>query len=75
MAPCGLYCGVCGIYIANRDGNEKFKKIMGNLYGTKPEDTTCHGCMQNDLSKKLYIYCQGCEIRKCVNYPAHKGRA
>ena len=37
MAPCGLYCGTCGVYIATRDGNEKFKAVMGNLYGTKPE--------------------------------------
>ena len=25
LAPCGLYCGVCGIRIAHRDDNEKFK--------------------------------------------------
>ncbi len=31
MAPCGLYCGTCGVYIATRDKNEKFKSIMGNL--------------------------------------------
>ncbi|MFZ3047037.1 MAG: DUF3795 domain-containing protein [Desulfatirhabdiaceae bacterium] len=23
MAPCGLYCGACGIYIATRDKNDK----------------------------------------------------
>ncbi len=34
MAPCGLYCGACGVYIANRDQNKKFQAIMGNLYGT-----------------------------------------
>ena len=39
MAPCGLYCGACGVYIATRDKNEKFKEVMGNLYGTKAEDT------------------------------------
>jgi len=22
MAPCGLYCGTCGVYIATRDDNE-----------------------------------------------------
>ena len=25
MAPCGLYCGTCSIYIATRDNNEKLK--------------------------------------------------
>jgi hypothetical protein len=25
ISPCGLYCGVCAIYIAHRDNNHKFK--------------------------------------------------
>jgi len=66
MAPCGLYCGVCGVYIATRDNNQKFKTIMGNLYGTKPEETECLGCMQPDETKKLYAYCKLCTIRDCV---------
>ena len=43
LAPCGLYCGVCGVYIATRDGNEKFKAILGKLYGSEPEKTACKG--------------------------------
>ncbi len=66
MAPCGLYCGTCGVYIATRDKNEKFKKVMGGLYGTKPEETECRGCMQPDPPEKLYLYCQHCNLRKCV---------
>ena len=66
MAPCGLYCGACGIYLATRDGNEKFKAIMGNLYGTKPAETECLGCMQPDPPQKLYGYCSACKIRDCV---------
>jgi len=26
VSPCGLYCGVCAIYIAHRDNNHKFKE-------------------------------------------------
>ncbi len=66
MAPCGLYCGACGIYIATRDKNKKFRSIMGNLYGTKPEETECMGCMQPDPPEKLYGYCITCKIRDCV---------
>ncbi|MGC1404967.1 MAG: DUF3795 domain-containing protein [Thermodesulfobacteriota bacterium] len=66
MAPCGLYCGACGVYISNRDGNEKFKAVMGNLYGTKPEETECLGCMQPDSPKKIYKFCGTCPIRDCV---------
>lgn len=66
MAPCGLYCGTCGVYIANRDKNEKFRAVIGDLYGTKPEETSCAGCMQPDPPKDLYVYCKICTIRDCV---------
>lgn len=66
MAPCGLYCGTCGIYIANRDGNEKFRRVMGNLYGTKFEETTCKGCMQAEPAGDLYFFCRDCAMRDCV---------
>ncbi len=66
MAPCGLYCGACGVYLATRDRNEKFKTVMGNLYGTRPEETQCLGCMQPDPPKMLYGYCTLCKIRDCV---------
>jgi hypothetical protein len=66
MAPCGLYCGACGIYIATRDGNEKFRAVMGKLYGTAPEETACAGCMQADPPRQLYGYCRSCTIRDCV---------
>ena len=29
LAPCGLYCGVCAIHIADRDDNLKFKQRTG----------------------------------------------
>ncbi|UCF82868.1 MAG: DUF3795 domain-containing protein [Desulfobacteraceae bacterium] len=66
MSPCGLYCGVCAVYIATRDKNEKLRAIIGNLYGTKPQETECLGCMQSDPPKKLYGYCKMCKIRDCV---------
>ena len=66
MAPCGLYCGVCGVYLATRDKNEKFRAVMGNLYGTSPEETQCAGCMQKDPPENLYGWCRTCEIRDCI---------
>jgi len=77
MAPCGLYCGTCGVYIATRDENEKFRTVMGNLYGTKPEETLCHGCMHPDPDK-VYGYCKICKIRDCAQskgfYSCHQCR-
>ncbi|PIP47209.1 MAG: hypothetical protein COZ70_04125 [Deltaproteobacteria bacterium CG_4_8_14_3_um_filter_51_11] len=66
MAPCGLYCGTCGIYIANRDKNEKFRAALAKLYGSKEEETTCIGCMQPDPPERLYAFCATCGIRSCI---------
>lgn len=66
MTPCGLYSVARGFYIATRDGTEKFKGGVGNLYGTKAEETECCGCMQPEPSTKLYSYCAMCAIRNCV---------
>lgn len=66
MAPCGLYCGTCGVYISHRDGNLKFRDILAKLYGSKPEETKCKGCMQEDPPECLYGFCRSCKIRDCV---------
>jgi len=65
-APCGLCCATCGVYIAHRDGNTKFRDILARLYGSRPEDTHCLGCMQDEPAELLYGFCQQCAIRSCV---------
>ena len=66
MAPCGLYCGTCGVYISHRDGNTKFRDLLARLYGSKPEETQCKGCMQEDPPELLYSFCTQCPMRDCV---------
>jgi len=73
MAPCGLYCGTCGVYIATRDDNDKFKKAIGGLYGTPPGETACLGCMQADPPDCLYVYCRHCAIRDCIQEKGYEG--
>ena len=81
-APCGLYCGVCAIYIAHRDGNVKFKERLVSLYkgetgkGVLPggeklsvEDIKCSGC----LSSELFMHCRNCEIRACTKSRGYEG--
>ena len=82
-APCGLYCGVCAIYIAHRDDNRKLKERLVGLYqggvpgkGTLPggerltvEDIRCRGC----LSDEPFLYCQECEIRDCTREKGYSG--
>jgi len=76
VSPCGLYCGVCAIYMAHRDNNLKFKERLVKLYqgevsdkGTLPnsenlsvEDIKCRGC----LSDERFMHCRQCEIRACA---------
>ncbi|MBN2332984.1 MAG: DUF3795 domain-containing protein [Deltaproteobacteria bacterium] len=62
LAPCGLYCGVCGIYLASRDNNQKLKEKLAGAYGVTPEQVACSGC----LSDNRFGYCQTCGIRTCV---------
>jgi len=82
IAPCGLYCGVCAIYIAGRDNNLKFKERLVNLYkgnagkGTLPnsrnlstDDIQCRGC----LSDHLFMHCRQCDIRKCTAEKGYTG--
>lgn len=66
LAPCGLYCGVCAVYIAHRDNNLKFKEILVNVY--KPftkviEDVQCTGCRSEGI---VFSYCLTCPIKNCV---------
>ena len=62
-APCGLYCGVCGIYIAHRDDNLKFKERLTQVYNVGVDDIKCKGC----LSDEPFVYCQTCAIKKCTS--------
>ena len=82
-SPCGLYCGVCPIYMAHRDNNIKLKERLVNLYkggtlgkGTLPnsealsiEDIRCRGC----LSDEQFMHCRQCEIRNCTKEKGYTG--
>jgi len=69
LAPCGLYCGLCGVYVAGRDNNQKLKEKLAGAYGVAPEQVDCEGC----LSDKKFVYCQVCNIRTCVMGKKYEG--
>ena len=70
LAPCGLYCGVCGVYYATRDKNEKFLKKLLDMYRrgvpgldeVTIADLECDGCMSDRVS----VFCRICAIKTCV---------
>lgn len=65
-APCGIFCGACAIYQATRSESEKFKGIIAALWGIKPQDVNCYGCMQPDPPKALFGFCKNCAVRNCA---------
>ena len=75
MAPCGLYCGVCAVYIAHRDNNIKFKERIVKVYSpfTKTtDDIKCTGCM-SEINEEIFGFCQQCKIRDCVKTKGFDG--
>ena len=83
IGPCGLYCGVCAIYMADRDTNLKFKERLVDVYkGDVPgkgrlddsenlsvDDIKCSGCLSDDV----FIYCKQCEIKNCTREKGYAG--
>lgn len=65
-APCGIFCGACLIYLTTRSGSEKLKSYIAGLWGIKPQDVYCHGCMQPDPPKALFGHCLNCGVRNCA---------
>jgi hypothetical protein len=78
LAPCGLYCGVCGVYYATRDENDKFldkllkmyqSNVPGQLEEVTIEDLRCDGCMSDRMS----IFCRSCAIKSCTRERGYIG--
>jgi len=77
LAPCGLYCGVCGVYYATQDENEKFlQKLLKVYQGGIPqlahlttEDLRCDGC----LSDRVSYFCRVCAIKSCTKEKGYAG--
>ena len=67
LAPCGLYCGLCRIYIAYRNNDREFKKEILptlNSYGVKiVDEITCTGCLSKGI---IFHFCQNCPIKDCT---------
>jgi len=69
MPPCGLYCGVCGILIADRDNNLKFKERLTTVYNLPVEEIQCQGCRSN----QVFTYCKACFIKDCTTQKGYEG--
>jgi hypothetical protein len=68
VAPCGLYCGACPMYLATQDKDgEKFKALMQQFSAgkmqLKQEDLLCDGCIANG---RVASFCRKCNLRSCA---------
>ena len=73
LSPCGLYCGVCAIYIAHRDNNSKFKQILLPVYKTiakTVDDIACTGCLSDGV---VFPMCRVCPVKKCTKQKGIEG--
>jgi len=71
LAPCGLYCGVCGIMYATRDGNAKFAERLATVYNLPPEEIHCAGCLAE--GDAVFAYCRVCPIKSCTIERGYSG--
>lgn len=61
-SACGLYCGVCGVYIATQSHNSTLKEKLAQFYGVEPQAIQCNGC-NSDLT---CLFCKSCKIKECA---------
>ena len=67
VAVCGTVCSECHAFLATQkdDDAERIAELWSKQYNAdiKPEDINCDGCISE--GKRLFLYCNICEIRKC----------
>ena len=73
LSPCGLWCGVCSIYIAHKSNNLKFKEKLLPIYrafAKTLDDIACTGCLSEGT---VFPVCKVCSIKKCCKDRKIKG--
>jgi hypothetical protein len=67
VAPCGLYCGACPMYLATQENNEQRLSASGfgsgGLSKMPREDLLCDGCIGGG---RVAVFCLKCAIRDCA---------
>ncbi|MEJ2248459.1 MAG: DUF3795 domain-containing protein [Candidatus Lokiarchaeota archaeon] len=73
LSPCGLYCGVCAIYIAHKNNNTKFKQVLFPVYKAfvkNVEEISCTGCLSSGV---VFPVCKKCPIKDCTQSKGIEG--
>ncbi|HYE09997.1 MAG TPA: DUF3795 domain-containing protein [Patescibacteria group bacterium] len=67
VGKCGLYCGACTIYRAERD-NQDWRSELASQFNCSSEQVRCNGC--GSLTNECWG--SGCKIVMCINSKGHK---
>jgi hypothetical protein len=68
VAPCGLYCGACPMFLATQENDEKkIDAIVQQFSGRGPKmaaaDLQCDGCIGGG---RVASFCRACAMRECA---------
>ena len=68
VAPCGLYCGACPMYLATQENNQQrldslMKQFSAGKMQMKLEDLLCDGCIGGG---RVATFCRKCAMRSCA---------
>lgn len=68
VAPCGLYCGACPMYLATQDNDDARIKAMLKQFGARDAkitlaDIQCDGCIGGG---RIAVFCRKCAMRTCA---------
>ena len=63
LSRCGIYCGACYVYRAERDVGE-FLRDTAEWQGVELEQVKCNGCLAPKAEK--WPNCQKCHVIDCL---------
>jgi len=64
LSRCGIYCGACYVYRAERDGGE-FLRETAERQKVEPGEVKCNGCLGPDDQR--WKNCKGCKTERCLD--------
>jgi hypothetical protein len=68
VAPCGLYCGACPMYLATQENSQQRLNAFAQQFSArkvqlKLEEVLCDGCIGGG---RVASFCRGCAMRSCA---------
>jgi hypothetical protein len=68
VAPCGLYCGACPMFLATQEKDEQKVQVLLQQFSirgskTVPQNMQCDGCIGGG---RVASFCRNCQMRSCA---------